>query len=258
MLKYVWKSTLTSTTAVALVLLSGCSMLNGDASGDSNSSSSEAGFTNITNEIVSWDMCEVLPIDPILEQSNADGYGDGFEPHHVGLGSAMNSEAISCAGDIEVVDTNGYTYLLSVILSVFPGKSTEHVDDMWELRQDGFYGDAVEQNSRGMGPEQLLIDKDLEGDWSQGHAYAILGTEGEFSGAAGSMIVDVRTENYIVEVWLTVPVDQDKAQAARYELGQEEIDASTSLEFDRVEFVNWVADEHIHTMFDAVSSSLES
>lgn len=240
----------------ALVLLSGCSALTGGGDSDSGGETSEDGFVDVTDQVASWDMCEVLPIDPIRDQVASTTYAEG--PNHVGLGSAINAEAVSCRAEIEVVDTDGTAILMQVHLGVFPGLSTEHMNDMWEMRQTGFYADAVEANADGLTADDLLIDKDLEGDWDQAHAYAILGTSGERSGEAGSMIVDARTSNYIVEAYLTIPTDAEKTAAARYGLSQEEIDARTALAFDRAELVNWVADEYIHTMFEAVSTQLES
>jgi len=239
----------------ALVLLSGCSALTGGDS-DNGGNSSEGGFTDVTDQVSSWDMCEVLPLDPIRDKAAATTYAEG--PNHVGMGTAFNAEAVGCRGEIEVPDTDGETHWLQVHLSVFPGNSTKHVDDMWSMRQDGWYRDNVETNARDLTVDDLLIDKDLEGEWDQAHAYAILGTEGEHSGEAGSMIVDARTSNYIVEAYLTIPTDAEKTAAARYGLSQEEIDARTALAFDRTELVNWVADEYITTMFESVSSQLES
>lgn len=236
--------------AALLVTLSGCSMLSG---GDDDAG---GGFTDITNEIAQWDMCEVLPIEPIKEQVKAETYIN--EPHHVGLGSSMNAEAISCAGDIEVQNREDSSVLMNVTLSVFPGNSAEHVDDMWELRQGGFYEDVVETNSYDLTAEDLFIDTDIEGAWDSGHAYVIMGTEGDNSGETGQLIVDVRTGNYIVEVWLDLPNDPEKSAAASYGLSQEEIDSKTSLAFDREAFAAWVVDEHITTMFDAVTSKLDS
>ncbi|MEU5155338.1 hypothetical protein [Glycomyces sp. NPDC021274] len=240
----------------ALVLLSGCSALTGGGDSDNGGETSESGFTDVTNQVASWDMCEVLPIDPIRDKVAATAYAEG--PNHVGMGSAIDTEAVSCRAEIEVPDTDGTIHWMSVTLAVFPGLSTEHVDDMWGLRQDGWYRDNVETNARDLTAEDLLIDKDLEGDWDQAHAYAVMGTQGERSGEAGSMIVDARTSNYIVEVYLTIPTDAEQTAAARYGLSQEEIDARTALAFDRTELVNWVADEYIYTMFEAVSSQLES
>ena len=128
---------------------------------------------------------------------------------------------------------------------------------MWEIRQGGFFRDTVENNSRGLTVDDLVIDKDIEGAWDRGHAYAIFGTEGEAAGQPGSMIVNVRTENYMVELYMHLPDDPAKTQAVRYELSPEEVDSRTSLTFDRVEFANWVVDEHIHEMFEAVTDALE-
>ncbi|MDA1363035.1 hypothetical protein O1R50_25705 [Glycomyces luteolus] len=239
----------------ALVLLSGCSALTGDDSGN-GSDTSEDGFTDVTSQVASWDMCEVLSPDPIRDKAAATTYAEG--PNHVDMGSAIDAESVSCRAEIEVVDTDGTSIWMQVHLGVFPGNSTEHVDDMWAMRQEGWYRDNVETNVRDLTAEDLLIDADLEGEWDQAHAYAILGTEGERSGEAGSMIVDARTSNYIVEAYLTIPTDAEKTAAARYGLSQEEIDARTALAFDRSELVNWVADEYIYTMFEAVSSQLES
>lgn len=240
----------------ALVLLSGCSALTGDDSGDNGGDTSEGGFTDVTDQVASWDMCEVLSMDPIRDKAAATTYAEG--PNHVGLGSAIDSESVSCRAEIEIPDTDGTTHWMTVTLGVFPGNSTEHVDDMWGIRQDGWYRDNVESNAEDLTVDDLLIDKDLEGAWDQAHAYAILGTTGENSGTAGSMIVDARTSNYIVEAYLTIPTDAEKTAAARYGLGQEEIDARTALAFDRTELVNWIADEYINTMFESVSSQLES
>jgi hypothetical protein len=240
----------------ALVLLSGCSALTGGGDSDNGGNSSEGGFTDVTDQVSSWDMCEVLPLDPIRDKAAATTYAEG--PNHVGMGSAYNAEAVGCRGEIEVPDTEGNTDWMQVHLSVFPGNSTEHVDDMWSMRQDGWYRDNVESNAEDLTAEDLLIDKDLEGSWDQAHAYAILGTQGENTGIAGSMIVDARTENYIVEAYLTIPMDLGQTVAASYGLSQEEVDARTSLSFNRAELANWIADEYINTMFDAVSSQLES
>lgn len=245
----------TSVAGAVLLTLSACSIMNGgESSGDSGSSGE--GFTDITNQVGSWDMCKVLSPDSIYEQTNASGYVSG--PSHVGLGSASNSEAISCSAMLESPLTDedrNVTY--DVLLSVFPGNSIEHVDDMWEIRQGGFREETVDNNSQGLTAENLVIDKDIEGAWDQGHVYALFGTEGETAGDPGSMIINVRTENYMVELYMHLPDDPAKMQAARYGLSPEEIDSRTSLTFDRVEFVNWVADEHIHEMFEAVTSALE-
>ncbi|MFG3342545.1 hypothetical protein [Glycomyces sp. NPDC048151] len=240
----------------ALVLLSGCSALTGGGDSDNGGDSSEGGFTDVTEQVSSWDMCEVLPLDPIRDKAAATTYAEG--PNHVPMGTAFNAEAVGCRGEIEIPDTDGTTHWMQVHLSVFPGNSAEHVDDMWSMRQDGWYRDNVETNVEDLTADDLVVDKDLDGAWDQAHAYAILGTVGERSGAAGSMIVDARTENYIVEAYLTIPTDAEKTAAARYGLSQEEIDARTALAFDRTELVNWVADEYITTMFEAVSSQIES
>lgn len=238
------------------LLLSGCSMLgNGNASNGN-------GFDNVTNQVGAWDMCKVLPPDPVFDKASGAQYIDGFTPHHVGLRSAMNAEAISCSFAFEspLIDDDDYADV-DVLLSVFPGVSTEHVDDMWTLRQDGWYDESVNDERREHHPgdlvaEDLVIDKDLDGDWDHGHAYALIGTEGEASGQGGAVLINVRTENYMVELYVLVPHDPAKSQAARYGLDQEEIDSRTSLTFDRVEFVNWLADEHIYDMFAAVTGAL--
>ncbi|MEU6857976.1 hypothetical protein AB0B28_03740 [Glycomyces sp. NPDC046736] len=240
----------TALTGLALLAVTGCSALTG---GDDTS---EDGFNDITSEVAGWDMCEVLPIEPIKDQVKSDAYV--HEPSHVGLGSAMNSEAISCSGVVQITHNDGSTDSIEVLLSVFPGNSAEHVDDMWELRQGGFYEDVVETNSYGLTSADLYLDKDIEGEWGQGHAYAIFGDQGELAGTTGQLIVDVRTENYLVEVNLDLPTDPDKTFAARHGLDQAEIDSRTSLLFDRAAFADWVADEHIHTMFEAVTSKLNS
>src|SRR5690606_34209189 len=109
------------TAVAALVAVSGCSILPGGGDDDA-----AGGFVNITNEIAVWDMCEVLPIEPIKEQLKAETYMT--EPHHVGLGSSMDAEAISCFGDIYITYLDDYTSNINVTLSVFPGVSPEHVD----------------------------------------------------------------------------------------------------------------------------------
>ena len=241
--------------SVALVALSSCSVMGGGGS-SGNSGSSGGGYTDITNQIASWDMCKVLSIDSVYEHTNAVGYIS--EPAHIGLGSASNAEAISCSAMLESPLTDeDRNVRYDVLLSVFPGKSTAHVDDMWEIRQGGFFRDAVQENTKGMTEDDLVIDKDIEGPWSQGHAYAFFGTEGETAGGSGSMIINVRTENYMVELYMHLPDDPAKTQAARYELSPEEVDSRTSLTFDRVEFANWAVDEHIHEMFEAVTNALE-
>src|SRR5699024_1588526 len=114
------------------------------------------------------------------------------DPAHIGLGSASNSEAISCSAMLESpLSDQDRNVSYDALLSVFPGKSTEHVDDMWEIRQGGFFRDAVQGNPYDMTESDLVIDKDLEGPWDQGHAYVIFGTEGAVAGQPGSMIVNV-------------------------------------------------------------------
>ena len=234
---------------VVLLALSACAAMGGSKGAD-------GGFADITNQVGAWDMCKVLSIDSVYERTNAVGYIS--DPAHIGLGSASNSEAISCSAMLESPLTDeDRNVSYDALLSVFPGKSTEHVDDMWEIRQGGFFRDTVENNSRGLTVDDLVIDKDIEGAWDRGHAYAIFGTEGEAAGQPGSMIVNVRTENYMVELYMHLPDDPAKTQAARYELSPEEVDSRTSLTFDRVEFANWVVDEHIHEMFEAVTDALE-
>ncbi len=239
-----------------MVMLSACTTAD---SGESThgDTSSNSGFTDITDQVGSWDMCKVLSPEPVYEQTNASGYVS--EPSHIGLGSASNAEAISCSAMLESpLSDEDRNVSYDVLLSVFPGNSTEHVDDMWELRQGGFFEETVAHNSQGLTADDLVIDKDLEGPWGQGHAYALFGTEGATAGSAGAMIVNVRTDNYMVELYMHLPDDPAKSQAARYELSPEEIDSKTSLTFDRVEFANWVADEHITEMFNAVTAALEN
>jgi hypothetical protein len=234
-----------------MVVLSACTAAEGGAPSDS-------GFTDITDQVGSWDMCKVLSPEPIFEQVSGSGYVDGMEPRHIGLGSARNAEAISCAAAIESPTVDGAdTVDVDVTLSVFPGVSTEHVDDMWELRQGGWYEENVEGGALGLSEQDLVIDRDLQGDWDRGHAYAMFGTTGATSGDGGQLLVNVRTENHMLEVHVFLPTDIEKSVTASYGLSQEEIDAKTSLTFDRVEFADWVVDEHIHAMFEAVSEALE-
>jgi len=244
--------------SAALAMVSGCSAMGGGETSDGDKSSN-SGFADITDQVGSWDMCEVLSPEPIFEKVSGSGYVGGLEPRHIGLGSARNAEAISCAATIESPTVDGEDAVdVDVTLSVFPGVSTEHVDDMWELRQGGWYEENVEGGALNLPVEDLVIDKDLQGDWDLGHAYAMFGAVGETSGDAGQMLVDVRTENYIVEIHMFLPADIEKSVTASYGLSQEEIDAKTSLMFDRVELANWVADEYIYTMFDAVNSALDA
>jgi hypothetical protein len=256
MLKRKIRMSTASAAGAVLLALSACSVLSGGGnSGDGDSSAD--GFTDITDQVGSWDMCKVLSPESVYEQTNASGYV--FDPSHIGLGSASNAEAISCSAMLESpLSDKDRTVSYDVLLSVFPGNSTEHVDDMWEIRQGGFLEETVENNSRGLSSEDLLIDKDIEGPWVQGHAYALFGTEGETAGQPGSMIVNVRTDNYMVEFYMHLPDDPAKTQAVRYGLTPEEIDTKTSLTFDRIEFANWVVDEHINEMFEAVVSALEN
>src|SRR5690625_2469836 len=165
MLKQGFRLLTTAAASVMLVVLSSCSVMGGGG-GSGNGDSSDGGFTNITNQIATWDMCKVLSIDSVYEHTNAVGYIS--DPAHIGLGSASNSEAISCSAMLESpLSDQDRNVSYDALLSVFPGKSTEHVDDMWEIRQGGFFRDAVQGNPYDMTESDLVIDKDLEGPWDQ-------------------------------------------------------------------------------------------
>jgi hypothetical protein len=249
MLKQGFRAAAAALAGGTMVVLSACTAAEGGAPSDS-------GFTDITDQVGSWDMCKVLSPEAIYEHTNAVGYIS--EPAHIGLGSASNAEAISCSAMLESpLSDEDRTVSYDVLLSVFPGKTTEHVDEMWEIRQGGFVEETVENNSQGLTADDLVIDKDIEGLWDQGHAYALFGTEDEVAGEPGSMIINVRADNYMVEFYMHLPDDPAKTQAVRYGLSPEEIESRTSLTFDRVEFANWVVEEHIAAMFDAVAAALE-
>lgn len=230
----------------ALALVASCAS-EGASSGDESGGSD---FEQVKESLTSWDdLCEVLDPDDVTGQMGIAGY-EYDNPTHVDLGGALNADAISCTAEYSIEqDGPDRVSYGEVLLSVFPADSSEHLDEMYEMRLSGWADSNIDSEA----DSEILLDDELEGPWNEAQVRAV----GQSDSDSASLISSMKADTHLVEVFLVVPPDIGVNLAQSYDLSDEEINERRHFDFDFEELATWVADDYTEKAFDSVSASLQ-
>lgn len=168
-------------TGTAALLLSGCSLLEGD---DPNSSSSEDSSSDnaVYTEMTSWDACEVLNnLQPITDKMGIEGYGSSTSggrdtPSTAKIGNTWDPDSIGCIDLIYLGALEGVGMSGEIKVKIVPTENEEQATATYEERVI-----AAESESAGGADAQ---SEEFGDPWDQG---AII----SWIGAADSPYVEV-------------------------------------------------------------------
>lgn len=250
MLKPKSKALIALVGASALILSAGCNSTNGgDENGgnDQDGNGTDSDFESVSDEIESWDdICETFDINEAAEPLSIDGFRSG--PDHVGLGSAVNPDSISCEGQYYFDrDDTDVPFSGDITISALPGDSIENTEDFYDQRLTLWHEDIIESQP----DNTLVLDESIEGDWNDGHAYAM----STFS-AFNEVLVIVNAGSYLVEAHVTVPYDPGYRQAVEQGLEGDEADQNRTFDFTFNEYASFIAEDYIVTAYESLDSQL--
>ncbi|THV40512.1 hypothetical protein [Glycomyces buryatensis] len=147
-------------SAAAALLLSGCSLLEGD-------DDTEDGAIDdpIYNEIATWDACEVLDyLKPIEEKMGIVGWGssssEGGEPGNSELGNTWDPGAIGCNDLIYLGNLEGMGMSGEIKVKIVP---TPNMDD-----SDMIYEDRVSVAEAKAAENENANTEEFTGSWDRG------------------------------------------------------------------------------------------
>jgi hypothetical protein len=258
--------------AVALLPVAACG-----SSGAAGNASSETGAgSDRAQAIGRWqdDFCPTVQPELAAKRLSYSKYVTG--PSYLAMGHAMSPNTFDCLATFEIdLPKRKHPENADVAIAIYNrnDKAWSSVEEYYQKRLKDWLAVYEELEVGGNehkvrerdGALKPFLDKELDGPWVAGQAYAIKAA-GSYR---GSVLAAVRTEDYALFIMIGTPMDPEVSQALTAvefyekrgekppaELNEQGIESRRVLPFTDEEIAEWTTTEYITAVHEAVEAKL--